>query len=170
MASMLSIETHTIVFDCILTEDRGIHHRQYTRINRYWRCISKHRKYLLTCTMEISLMIAAISAFNWICTYIYRAHLSFSTRYFDNNNLLIINSLNRHHLICKDIEAYLLLIIDDIPEITNKLIGIRNARYMQLMFLVFFNTQHNKSTIGVSKRRIGFPNAMRESISRFLYF
>ena len=120
--------------------------------------------------MKISLMIAAISAFNWICTYIYRTHLSFSTRYFDNNNLLIINSLNRYHLIGKDVEAYLLLIIDGIPKITNKLIGIRNARYMQLMFLVFFNTQHNKSTIGVSERRIGLPYAMRESISRFLYF
>ena len=135
---MRGTEKVTIAFDCILTEYRHIHFLKDLCILSDISGITKHERHFIELAMIITFMVATVGARFRVHTDIDRSSHAFSARNVNNKYIFTVNHLRLNHIMGNDVCAYLLTIVDHVPEIFLQLLNIDIFRHkLSVLFLPY---------------------------------
>ena len=87
-----------------------------------------------------------------------------NARNLHHKDVLAFKLVNVNHAIGNDVVADLLAVVHQLPECFLHLLGIsQTILHVEHMVMRLLYTQQNRTTIGVGKRRVSFPEIIRET-------
>ena len=156
-----------IAADALLIEHCQVHLVQNQHILRLYRCIAHHGLIFFLGAAVVTLSVAAIGA-ERVTIYINRLIRALCTGNIDDHNMVAIHLLDKYVLGGQHINAGLIGVIDDVPELLNESVRVGQIYRVQGFIRPFFHSQQDNTAVGIGKGGIGFPNAFGQTAKGLL--
>ena len=156
-----------IAADAFRMKHAQVHLVQHQHILRPHGSVPHHGLIFFLGAAVVALAVAAIGA-QRVAVHIDRLIGALGTGHADDHDVRAVHLLHKNIPGRQDIDAGLIGIVDDIPELLNESVWIGQIYRVQGFIRPFFHAQQDNAAVGIGEGRVGFPNAFGQTAKGFL--
>ena len=160
------VHSLAIAADAFRMKHAQVHLVQHQHILRPHGSVPHHSLIFLSGAAVVALAVAAIGA-QRVAVHIDRLIGALGTGHADDHDVRAVHLLHKNIPGRQDIDAGLIGIVDDIPELPDEPVRIGQIDRVQGLVRPLLYAQQDDPAIGIGEGRVCLPNALRQAAKRF---